>query len=694
MHLLPAAIRCLSLVFPAMMIAQPAETADPFIWLEDVHSERALTWVRAQNALTQHELGTSPDFKPVYDRLLAIYDSKARIPAVTKQGDFYYNFWRDAQHVRGLWRRTTLAEYRKESPAWETVLDLDALAAAEKENWVWKGSIWLRPDNARCLLNLSRGGGDAVVVREFDIPSKSFVADGFYLPEGKTNVAWRSRDSVYVGTDFGPGSQTDSGYARIVKEWRRGTPLAAARTVFAGATTDVSISARVSDRFGFHREFIRRAITFYSGETHLRVGEKFVKLDLPVDALVDTFKEFITITLRSPWAVGGRTYAAGALLAAPWDSFLAGHRDFDVLFAPAPRTSLVGVTTTREHLILTELDNVRSRLSLLTRAGSAWQRTPLPVPEFGTVSVSSIDEDSDDYFLNVTGFLTPSSLYLGKIGREQRELLKQLPAFFNSDGLAVSQHEAVSADGTRVPYFQVSRAGLKLDGSHPTLLYGYGGFEISMTPAYSAGSGAAWLERGGVYVLANIRGGGEFGPLWHQAALKENRQRAYDDFIAIGEDLIKRRVTTTPHLGVMGGSNGGLLVGVMLTQRPDLFGAVVCQVPLLDMQRYSQLLAGASWMGEYGNPAVPGEWSYISRYSPYHNVRPGVIYPRVLFTTSTRDDRVHPGHARKMAAKLDAQKANFLYYENIEGGHGGAANNQQSAYMHALAYTFLLKQLR
>ena len=694
MHLLPAAIRCLSLVFPAMMIAQPAETADPFIWLEDVHSERALTWVRAQNALTQHELGTSPDFKPVYDRLLAIYDSKARIPAVTKQGDFYYNFWRDAQHVRGLWRRTTLSEYRKESPAWETVLDLDALAAAEKENWVWKGSIWLRPDNARCLLNLSRGGGDAVVVREFDIPSKSFVADGFYLPEGKTNVAWRSRDSVYVGTDFGPGSQTDSGYARIVKEWRRGTPLAAARTVFAGATTDVSISARVSDRFGFHREFIRRAITFYSGETHLRVGEKFVKLDLPVDALVDTFKEFITITLRSPWAAGGRTYAAGALLAAPWDSFLAGHRDFDVLFAPAPRTSLVGVTTTREHLILTELDNVRSRLSLLTRAGSAWQRTPLPVPEFGTVSVSSIDEDSDDYFLNVTGFLTPSSLYLGKIGREQRELLKQLPAFFNSDGLAVSQHEAVSADGTRVPYFQVSRAGLKLDGSHPTLLYGYGGFEISMTPAYSAGSGAAWLERGGVYVLANIRGGGEFGPLWHQAALKENRQRAYDDFIAIGEDLIKRRVTTTPHLGVMGGSNGGLLVGVMLTQRPDLFGAVVCQVPLLDMQRYSQLLAGASWMGEYGNPAVPGEWSYISRYSPYHNVRPGVIYPRVLFTTSTRDDRVHPGHARKMAAKLDAQKANFLYYENIEGGHGGAANNQQSAYMHALAYTFLLKQLR
>jgi prolyl oligopeptidase len=697
MRLLPRTVVLLA-VFPLMSIADPAPAAapaDPFLWLEDVQSDRSLAWAREQNAVTQRELEASPDFKPIYDRLLAIYDSKARIPYVTKHGEFYYNFWRDARHVRGIWRRTTLAEFRKESPAWETVLDLDALASSEKENWVWKRTDWLRPGYERCFIQLSRGGGDAVVVREFDVPTKSFVkADAFHVPEAKTDVAWRDRDTLYVGTDFGPGTRTDSGYPRIVKEWRRGTPLASARTVFEGVATDVSVSASVSRRFGYHREFLRRSITFFSGETHLRVGDKFVKLDVPADARVGTFKEFLTVTLRSAWTVGGRTYADGALLSAPWDRFLAGSRDFEVLFQPGPRTSLAGYSATRRHIILNELDNVRSRLTVLTRDGSTWKRAPLPAPEFGNVSASSVDEDSDDYFLNVTGFLTPSSLYLGTLGSEKRELLKQLPSFFDANGLAVSQHEAVSKDGTRVPYFQVARATLKLDGSHPTLLYGYGGFEIAQRPNYGPANGSSWLERGGVYVLANIRGGGEFGPAWHQAALKENRQRAYDDFIAIGEDLIARRVTSTPHLGVMGGSNGGLLVGVMLTQRPDLFGAVVCQVPLLDMRRYNQLLAGASWMGEYGNPDVPAEWAYISRYSPYQNIRPGVKYPRVLFTTSTRDDRVHPGHARKMAAKLEAQKADVLYYENIEGGHGGAANNQQSAYMGALAYTFLLKQLK
>ncbi len=671
-----------------------APDSDPFLWLEDVQGDRALAWARGQNALTQRELEASPDFKPIQERLLAIYDSKARIPAVVQHGGLFYNFWRDAEHVRGLWRRTTPAEYRKENPAWETVLDLDALAAAEKENWVWKEADWLRPTEDRVLLNLSHGGGDAVVVREFDLPSKSFVKDGFYLPEAKSDTAWRNRDSLYIGTNFGPGSLTDSGYPRIVKEWKRGTPLSEARVVFEGTAADVGVGAWVSERFGFHREFVQRSITFFTSETHLRVGDKFLKLDVPADASVGTFKEFITVELRTDWNVGGKTYPAGALLAMPWDAFLAGTRNFDLLFTPGPRKSLAGFTATRSHLILNELDNVTSRLFVLTREGDTWKRTPLPAPQFGTVSASAVDDDSDDYFLSVAGFLTPSSLYYGTVGSGKRELLKQLPAFFNTEGLEVAQHEAVSKDGTRVPYFQVSRKGLKLDGTNPTLLYGYGGFEISMTPAYSPGSGSAWLERGGVYVLANIRGGGEFGPAWHQAALKANRQRAYDDFIAIAEDLIQRRVTSTPHLGIMGGSNGGLLMGVMATQRPDLFGAIVCQVPLLDMQRYSKLLAGASWMGEYGNPDVPAEWAYISKYSPYQNIRPGVKYPRILFTTSTRDDRVHPGHARKMAAALLAQKADILYYENIEGGHGGAANNQQSAFMNALAYTFLLKQLK
>lgn len=675
--------------------SEPSVDHDPYLWLEDVGGEKSLAWARQQNEVAQRELEASPDFGSIRERLLAILDSKERIPHVSKRGAHYYNFWRDARHPRGLWRRTTLAEYRKADPAWETVLDLDALATAEKENWVWKGATWLEPELDRCLISLSRGGADAAVVREFDPVAKAFVAGGFTLPEAKSGVSWRTRDSLYVGTDFGPGTLTESGYPRVVKEWRRGTPLAEAPVVFEGAVADVSVAAYTRVEPGFRRELARRAITFFTAEYFLRVGDTFQRLDLPADARQGTWREYLTVTLRSDWTIGGKTFPAGAMLALPWERFLAGQRDFAVLFQPGPRKSLAGSTATRHHLIVNELENVRNRLYVLTpgRDGQ-WRRTPLPAPEFGSVSVAAVDDESDDYWLNADDFLTPPSLYLGTAGKEGRELLKQLPAFFNAAGLEVAQHEAVSRDGTRVPYFQVSRRGLSLDGRNPTLLYGYGGFQVSQTPGYRAGVGSAWLERGGVYVLANLRGGGEFGPGWHQAALKENRQRAFDDFIAVGEDLIRRRVTAPRHLGIQGGSNGGLLVGAVFTQRPDLFGAVVCQVPLLDMRRYHRLLAGASWMAEYGNPDVPAEWEYIRRYSPYHQVQPGVKYPRVLFTTSTRDDRVHPAHARKMAARMLEQKHDILYYENIEGGHGGAANNQQSAYMSALAYTFLLQQLR
>ncbi len=677
----------------ASTFAQTA--ADPYQWLEDVTGDRALTWAREQNAITKGELEASPDFKPIHDRLLAILDSTARIPEVSKRGPFYYNFWRDAQHVRGIWRRTSLAEYRKPEPAWETVLDLDTLATTEKQNWVWKNANFLYPNYDRVLIDLSHGGGDAVVVREFDVTTKQFVTDGFNLAEEKSSIDWRDRDSVYVGTNFGAGSMTTSGYPRIVKEWKRGTPLAEARVVFEGEVTDVASSGFATDEPGFHREFVHRTPAFFKSINYLRVGDKLVKLDLPEDVRQGTFHEFITIELRSSWTVGGKTYPAGALLASPWEKFLAGSRDFAVLFTPGARTSLASHQATRHHIIVNELDNVRNRLFVLTpQPDGSWSRTPLPAPEFGSIAASGVDNESDDYWFTVTDFLTPTSLYLGALDRPERELLKQLPAFFKADGLEVSQHEAISKDGTRVPYFQVARRGLVLDGTAPTLLNGYGGFEISMTPSYSGGRGAAWLEHGGVFVLANIRGGGEFGPTWHQAALKANRQHAYDDFIAIAEDLIARRVTSTPHLGILGGSNGGLLMGVMLTERPDLFGAVVCQAPLLDMKRYNHLLAGASWMGEYGNPDLPEEWAFISRYSPYQNVKPGVKYPRILFTTSTRDDRVHPGHARKMAALMESQHQNVLFYENIEGGHAGAADNKQQAYMNALAYAFLLKQLK
>jgi prolyl oligopeptidase len=675
-------------------LAQDAP-ADPNLWLEDVTGERALDWVRAQNAITQKELEASPDFKPIHDRLLAIYDSKERIPYVSKRGDYYYNFWRDAQHTRGIWRRTSPEEYRKSEPAWETVLDLDALAAGEKENWVWKGASVRYPDYTRALVSLSRGGADADVVREFDLSAKAFVSDGFVLPESKLKVAWRDRDSIYVATNFGENTMTDSGYPRIVKLWLRGTPLDQAAVVFEGQKADVAVNALVSDEPGFHREFIERSITFYTSENYLVDGGKLVRLEIPADSTCDSFRDQLTVTLRTDWTVGGRTYPAGALLAIAWDKFLAGGRDFAVLFHPGPRVALDAVSGTRHHLIVNELDNVRNRLYVLTpEADMSWSRVALPAPEFGTTAVTAVERESDDYFMTATDFLTPSSLYVGTVGTPGQTLLKQLPAYFPADGLEVTQHEAVSKDGTRIPYFEVARKGLAADGSAPTLLTGYGGFEISMTPYYSGGVGAAWLERGGVYVLANIRGGGEFGPAWHQAAVKEKRQHTYDDFIAVAEDLVKRQVTTPKHLGIMGGSNGGLLMGVMLTQRPDLFGAVVCQVPLLDMRRYSHLLAGASWMGEYGDPDIPAEWAYISKYSPYQNTRADVKYPRVLFLTSTRDDRVHPGHARKMAARLEEEHHDVLYYENIEGGHSAGANNKEQAYFFALSYTFLLNQLR
>jgi prolyl oligopeptidase len=488
-----------------------------------------------------------------------------------------------------------------------------------------------------------------------------------------------------------------SGYPRIVKLWRRGEPLDNAQTIFEGKPEDVAVMAwtsvdRVGERY-VYRNFIWRSITYYESEQFLHDGG-LQRLDIPADARISTFGDHALIALKQEWTIGDAKYPAGALLTIPWSDFLGGKRTFHVLFAPTPRSSLESFTTTRNYVLLNVLDNIRGRVYAYGFSNGTWTRQEIATPEFGSVEVSAVDPlDSDEYLLTTNDFLTPDTLSLGTVGSASRETLKQSPAFFDATGLKVSQHEAVSKDGTRVPYFMVSRADVKLDGTNPTLLYGYGGFQVSMTPNYSAGIGIGWLERGGVYVLANIRGGGEFGPEWHLAAIKENRQRSYDDFIAVAEHLIERKVTAPKHLGIMGGSNGGLLVGAVMTQRPDLFGAVVCQVPLLDMRRYHKLLAGASWMAEYGDPDVPAEWEYISKYSPYQNVRKGTKYPRVLFLTSTRDDRVHPGHARKMAAKLQSVGADILYYENIEGGHGGAANNQQAAYMNALAYTFLWRQL-
>ncbi|MCA9105760.1 MAG: S9 family peptidase [Planctomycetales bacterium] len=667
---------------------------DPYLWLEGVEDERALDWVRARNGEAQAEL-VDDAFAELESELLAILDSDARIPSVSKRGDWYYNFWRDKEHPRGIWRRTTLEEYRKESPDWEILLDLDAVSEAEGENWVWSGASGLKPNYDRWLISLSRGGADATVTREFDLPSRSFVADGFQREEAKGSISWIDLDHVYVATDFGPGSMTDSGYPRVVKRWTRGTPMADADVIYEGTMDDMRVGAYHDDSPGFEREFVYRALAFYNDELYwINDSGELVQVDVPNSANKDVVRQYLMLELREPWEVEGTTYAAGSLLATNFDAFMQGGRKFDVLFEPTERTSLAGYSATKDHFILNVMEDVKNRLYVVTATSSGWRREPLVgAPDFGTVSAGAVDSDeSNAYWMTVTDYLTPTSLFYGEIG-EQPEKLKSLPAFFDAEGLAISQHFATSADGTQVPYFMVAREDVELNGDNPTLLYGYGGFEISLTPSYSASVGRAWLLQGGVYVVANIRGGGEYGPRWHQAALKANRLRAYEDFAAVGQDLIKRGVTTSERLGIQGGSNGGLLVGNMVTRYPDLFAAAVCQVPLLDMKRYHRLLAGASWMAEYGDPDDAEQWEFIQTYSPYQMVRADKEYPTVFFTTSTRDDRVHPGHARKMMARMFNQGHSVLYYENIEGGHGGAANNQQRAYMSALAFRFLQQQL-
>ncbi len=673
----------------------PVDANDPYVWLEDVTGEKALDWVRKRNLISQTKLEASPGFEKLREDLLAIMDSNARIPMASKRGEFFYNFWRDKENPRGLWRRTTLDEYRKSEPKWEIILDLDALSTKENENWVWRSADLLRPDYTRCLITLSRGGADANVTREFDMTKREFVTDGFSRPESKGGMGWIDIDHCYVYTDFGPGSMTTSGYPRIAKLWKRGTPISDAKVIYEGQDTDMSIAAMHDDSPGFERNFVSRTLAFYNDELYyVQKDNNLVKLDIPNSVEKSVSHQYLACQLRDAWEVGGKTYVAGSLLIMLFDDFLAGKRNFEVVFQPTENSALASFSFTKNKLLLNVLEDVKNRIYVLTAGKNGWAREPLKgAPEFGSISVSPVDSDeSNAYWMTSTDYLTPTTLYYGELGANP-EKLKQLPAFFDAEGLAITQNFATSKDGTRIPYFMVSRKDMKLDGNTPTLLYGYGGFEISMTPGYNASVGRAWLTQGGVYVVANIRGGGEYGPRWHKAALRENRLRAYEDFAAVAEDLFKRKVTSPAKLGIQGGSNGGLLMGNMLTLYPHMFKAVVCQVPLLDMKRYNHLLAGASWMAEYGDPDKTEDWAFIQKFSPYQNVKSGEKYPSILFTTSTRDDRVHPGHARKMMARMMEQGHDVLYYENIEGGHGGAANNKQSAYMQALAYTFLHDQL-
>lgn len=668
---------------------------DPYLWLEEVTADEALDWVRTRNAATTAALA-GDEFDATEARILEVLDTDARIPYARRRGEYLYNFWRDASHVRGIWRRTTMDEYRKDEPAWDVLLDLDAVAAAESENWVWSGAQVLRPDQKIALVTMSRGGADATVVREFDLESRTFRDDGFFVPEAKTDVGYMDADTVYVGTDFGDGSLTDSGYPRIAKRWHRGTPLAEATTVFEGEASDISISAWHDRTPGFERDFVQRATDFYNAELYLLEGDALTLVETPTDATTSVHKQWLLIRTMTEWTVGDVTYPSGALLATNFDDFVDGSRDITVLFRPDAHRSLHQWAWTENHLLVVTLVDVATEIGIYTPRADGWSDTPLTgLPELTSIEIVGTDgeENGDEFFLSSSGYLTPATLLFGTVGGGV-EALKQAPSFFDTEGLTVAQHFATSLDGTAIPYFVVRKE--PADGSPaPTLLYGYGGFEISLTPSYSGATGSAWLEKGGTYVVANIRGGGEYGPDWHTQVLRAGRHKVHEDFAAVARDLVDRGITTPSQLGAQGGSNGGLLMGIMVTKYPELFGAIVCQVPLLDMKRYHLLLAGASWVAEYGNPDDPDEWAFISEYSPYQNVIGPAekTYPPILIATSTRDDRVHPGHARKMAARLEETGHTVRYFENIEGGHGGAADNAQLAFKTALTYRFLWNTL-
>lgn len=683
-------ILCLSIVFLSLTLIADE---DQYQWLEKIDSEKSLQWVATQNEETTSLLKKNKNFETIYQKILSIYDSKERLRYPSITGDHLYNFWQDANNKKGVWQRTTLESYQQTDTKWEVLLDIDKLAATEQESWVFKGAVGCAPQYTRYMIRLSRGGGDAVVMREFDLEKKEFVSDGFRLPEAKGSVAWIDKDTLIVSTNFGEGTTTTSGYPNVVKIWKRGQELSQATTVFTGETSDVGTWGSVIETPQRNYQVIVRAKTFYTYETYIIENEKPIKINLPDDAEVNNiFHNKLLVQLKSDWKWDKTTYKQGSLISIDYNDALEGKMSAEVIAVPTERSSISSIATTKNYLLVGSLENVRGKLHKYFIKEGKWHSERIQAPDYGSIRVVSTSAFKDFFFYTYENFLTPTSLYL--MTADKNTKMKSLPQFFPGENYVVNQLEATSKDGTKVPYFIVHHKNAKKDGSNPTLLYGYGGFEISLRPSYSATIGSAWLEQGGIYVLANIRGGGEFGPKWHRAALKENRQRAYDDFIAIAEDLIAKKYTAAQHLGIMGGSNGGLLVGAVFTQRPDLFNAVVCRVPLLDMKRFNKLLAGASWMGEYGNPDKPEEWEYIKKYSPYHNLSADKKYPYVFFNTSTRDDRVHPAHARKMVAKMKGMGHKVYYYENTEGGHAAATNNEQRAFSSALIYCYLLQQLQ
>ncbi len=679
------------------MADRPKLREDDHRWLEDVEGDEALAKVRDWNARTLTELRADPRFEALQATALAIVNATDKIPYGSLRGRQVRNFWQDAEAVRGSLRNTSLDDYLSDAPTWTTDLSIDELAEQEGQNWVYKGATSLPPAYDRSLLALSVGGKDAAVRREWSFEDRAFVAGGFMLPEAKAGAAWRDIDTLLVATDWGDGSMTESGYPFVAKWVRRGAPMEAATEVFRGAATDVGVwPDRLDGPHGPLMMAVQRLTFFETQVWYLPPDGEAVALPLPLKAsVVDVFEDRLVFMIDDAWtAPDGQTYGSGSLLAMALGPALAGNvRELEVIFRPDARTAIQAAARTRSRLLVSTLENVVGVVYAYRLDGGAWVRDRLDIPDDVSAQVQFATRDSDLAFIGYESYLRPDTLAVVDVSTGRRRGAKALPPRFDAKRLTVEQRTATSRDGTAVPYFLIRPVDAPLNGALPTVLYGYGGFQVSLNPTYAPLTGKLWLERGGAYVVANIRGGGEFGPDWHQAGLKTQRQRIYDDFVAVAEDLIRSNVTSPRRLGIMGGSNGGLLMGVMYNQRPELWNAVVCQVPLLDMLRYHLLLAGASWVGEYGHPDHPEERAFLETISPYHNVDPNRDHPEIFFVTSTKDDRVHPGHARKMAARLEQMGKPFLYYENIDGGHSAAANLAETAKRVALEYTYLSRKL-
>jgi prolyl oligopeptidase len=698
-NLLRPALLAASLLVGALPMTQALAADDPYTWMEEIEGARALDWARAENARSLPRLQNDPRYAGLYEQARAIATAPDRIPGVAfAGGDRLRDFWQDATHVRGLWRETDLAGYRSGAPAWRTILDVDALAKAEGANWVFSGADCLEPDNRLCLVSLSDGGKDAVTVREFDAREGRIVEGGFRLPEGKHRFDWIDRDTLLVVTALSPSESTVSGYPFIARLLKRGQTLAQAREVFRGERQDggYGVSGQVfRDAAGrVEAVVLDRPIDTFSAEHHLLLGDRTVKLGLPLRSTVQALSAGrLVVSLEADWPETGMK--AGDLVDFDLAAVSRAPQALrpDLVLRPTESQSVEQVASTRDRLVIGLLDNVRGRVLSLRRTATGWTSETLPLPADSTLTVTSASKDSNRLMVGASAYLSPTSQWLADAAGGSTARLRSLPPRFDASNMVAEQNWAVSKDGTRIPYSVVRRKDAPMDGSNPTLLYAYGGFLVSQTPAYAATPGKLWVEKGGIYVVANIRGGGEFGPRWHNAGLKLDRMRVYDDFFAVSEDLVRRGYTSQRRLGIMGGSNGGLLMGVALTKRPELYNAVVIQVPLFDMIRYTQIGAGASWVGEYGDPAVPAERDMLMSYSPYQNLKAGRPYPTVFIETSTKDDRVHPAHARKAAARLKELGYDYIYYENIDGGHAAAANLNERAVRQALEYTYLMQRL-